>query len=151
MVFPFYGFSRPSTDYFKSKLILRIFWLVRKLSDLAKFFNFRSCTIYISCRSETVKVVWIEFRLRFGLAHRVCNLIRGGEISSRLRLQRDELCLEICRCRRPWGFRLHMCALSLLCVLCKPSISKKKRNYIRCKHNQQNTEQLRKNTITRQT
>ena len=25
MVFPFYGFSRPSTDYFKSKLILRIF------------------------------------------------------------------------------------------------------------------------------
>ena len=25
MVFPFYGFSRPSTDYFKSKMILRIF------------------------------------------------------------------------------------------------------------------------------
>ena len=26
MVVPFYGFSRPSTDYFKSKLILRIFF-----------------------------------------------------------------------------------------------------------------------------
>ena len=25
MVFPLYRFSRPSTDYFKSKLILRIF------------------------------------------------------------------------------------------------------------------------------
>ena len=44
-----------------------------------------------------------------------------------------------------------ICAHTLLCVLCKPSIPrKKKRNYIRWEHNQQNTEQLSKNTITRQ-